>query len=218
MDAAEEFNRRQWKTNHVGDKYFNQHLLYRPRERNAGGCEDWIAAKVRQYGIDVTNQIICEIGVGYGRLAAGLSAAQLIYGIDVSEEILNTAAIYLNGIVNFKPVLSDNYKSSFPAGEGDFVYSTMVMQHIPKIMQVDYLNHFSQWLKPNGKMLVQFLVGYATDNPHSSEPHFFWRAGELFEILNALPLSLRRFDVEAVESDIKPCYWAWALLHRGGNT
>ena len=213
----ESFNRQQWKSNHVGLRYFVQHpLAYDHSQRNNCGCEDWIASKIKQYGIDVTDKIACEIGVGFGRLAAGLSSARLIYGIDVSQELLNDAVSYLSGVVQFKPVLSDDYKSSFPPGEGDFVYSAMVMQHIPSSMQLDYLRHFSQWLKPGGEMLIQFLVGYAPPDPFSVEPHFFWRVGDLFDTLNKLPLVLKRFDIEAVESDIKPCYWAWAYL--GKNT
>jgi len=212
----EGINIRQWKANHIDGKYFNHFLGYNPDSDTPFTS---FAQRLSRYGIDITDKVICEIGIGYGRLASGLGAARQVYGIDVSDELFAVTSKYLTRVGfapgQFVPVLSSDYKSSFPPSQGDLVYSAMTMQHIPKTLQLDYLLHLSLWLKPGGKMLIQFLVGYAEDTPFSHEPHFWWRAGELFDLLNAkVPLTLIRLDIEAVKSDIKPCYWAWAYLGR----
>jgi cyclopropane fatty-acyl-phospholipid synthase-like methyltransferase len=165
-----------------------------------------------RYGIDPAGQIVCEIGIGYGRLSANFKTARHVYGIDVSQELFQTTAKYLEskGFSHdrFTLLLNDEYKSRI-SSTGDFVFSSIVFQHIPKTFQVDYLRFFAGWLKPGGQMLIQFLVAEMPDAPMADQPSFFWKVPELYQVASDVPLILAHFDVELVVPGEQPCYWAW---------
>jgi hypothetical protein len=213
--TIEDFNRRQWAENHREFKYFGQH----PDYGCPASCESLLddtrfyESTVRgRYGIDPEGQTVCEIGIGYGRLAANFKTARHIYGIDVSRELFQTTARYLasRGISSdrFTLLLSDEYRRQI-SRSGDFVFSSIVFQHIPKSFQVDYLRFFAGWLNPGGQMLIQFLVGNMPDNPMADQPSFFWNVAELYQVASGLPLTLQHFDVELVVPGETPLYWAW---------
>ena len=147
-----------------------------------------------------------------GRLAANFKTARHIYGIDVSRELFQTTAKYLasRGIESDRLtlLLSDEYKRQI-SSSGDFVFSSIVFQHIPKSFQVDYLRFFAGWLNSGGQMLIQFLVGDLPDNPMADQPSFFWKVSELYQEVSSLPLVLKHFDVELVVPGETPLYWAW---------
>lgn len=215
--TIEEFNRRQWAENHRGFRYFAEHPDYGRAAGNERLKDDtWFYESTTRsrFGIDPAGKTVCEIGIGYGRLAANFKTARHIYGIDVSRELFQTTAKYLEskGIGNdrFTLLLNDEYKDHITRN-GDFVFSSIVFQHIPKSFQIDYLRFFAGWLNPGGEMLIQFLAGDLQDAPLASQPSFFWKVPELFEVVSGLPLTLKRFDVELVVPGDEPCYWAWAF-------
>lgn len=218
LATIEDFNRRQWEANHRDFRYFAEHPDYgRPVS-----CESLMDDKsfyestIRgRYQIDPTDRIVCEIGIGYGRLSASFRTARHIYGIDVSQELFRTTAKYLElkGISEdkFTLLLSDDYKHQI-SNSGDFVFSFIVFQHIPKSFQVDYLRFFADWLNPGGQMLIQFFVADMPDVPLGDQPCFCWKVPELFEVVSGLPLVLKHFDVEFMVPGDVPFYWAWAHL------
>lgn len=216
--TIEAFNRRQWAANHRDFKYFGEHPDYgRPASCESLQDDSWFYRSIirDRYAIDPEDKIVCEIGIGYGRLSANFKAAKHIYGIDVSLELFETTAKYLGlkgfGNDKFTLLLNDNYQSQI-SSKGDFVFSLIVFQHIPRSFQVDYLRFFADWLNPGGEMLIQFLVGERPDIPLGDQPSFFWRVPDLFEVVCGLPLVLSHFDVELVVPGPEPCYWAWVHL------
>ena len=211
----EDFNRRQWAANHRGFKYFGEHPDYGRPDSCECLKEDtcFYNSIIRdRYAIDSTGKVVCEIGIGYGRLSANFKTARHIYGIDVSQELFQKTAKFLElkGITKdkFTLLLSDDYQRQI-SGTGDFVFSSIVFQHIPKSFQVAYLKFFANWLNPGGEMLIQFLVGEISDIPLGDQPSFFWKVPELFEVVSNLSLTLKHFDVELVVPGEQPCYWAW---------
>jgi|GEM_PF-4544754 len=217
----EDFNRRQWADNHRDFRYFGEHPDYgQPASFESLKDDTWFyESTIRgRFGIDPAGKTVCEIGIGYGRLSANFKTARHIYGIDVSRELFQTTAKYLEskgiGSDRFTLLLSDEYENQISKG-GDFVFSSIVFQHIPKAFQLDYLRFFAGWLNPGGQMLIQFLVGDLPDAPLASQPSFFWKVPELFEVAASLPLMLKRFDVELVVPGEAPCYWAWAHWVKG---
>jgi hypothetical protein len=216
----EDFNRRQWVENHQDFKYFGEHPDYGHPESCESLLDDtsYYESTIRhRYQIDPADRIVCEIGIGYGRLSANFKTARHIYGIDVSQELFQTTARYL-GLKGFSDdrftlLLSDDYKNRI-SSSGDFVFSLIVFQHIPKSFQVDYLRFFAGWLNPGGTMLIQFLVADMPDAPEQSEPRFCWRVSELYELVRGLSLVLTRFDVEFAVPGDNPCYWAWVHLKK----
>jgi 2-polyprenyl-3-methyl-5-hydroxy-6-metoxy-1,4-benzoquinol methylase len=218
--TIEDFNRQQWTANHRGFKYFGEHPDY-GRPASCESLKDdtsFYNSIIRdRYAIDPTGKVVCEIGIGYGRLSANFKMARHIYGIDVSQELFQTTAKYLElkgiGQNTFTLLLSDDYQQSI-SSKGDFVFSSIVFQHIPKSFQMDYLRFFANWLNPGGEMLIQFLVGEMSDIPLGDQPSFFWKVTELFEVVSNLPLTLKHFDLELVVPGPQPCYWAWAYWTR----
>jgi hypothetical protein len=213
--TIEAFNRRRWAENHRDFRYFAEHPDYARPASSENLLDDtsfYDSTIRRRFGIDPAGKTVCEIGIGYGRLSANFNTARHLYGIDVSRELFQTTAKYLEskgiGSDRFTLLLSDEYKNQISVN-GDFVFSSIVFQHIPKSFQVDYLRFFAGWLHPGGEMLIQFLVGELPDAPLTSQPSFFWKVPELFEVVSGLPLTLRRFEVELVVPGETPCYWAW---------
>ena len=81
-----------------------------------------------------------------------------VYGIDVSPAILTKAVRYLRekGITNFTPVEAEKYRLTIPHGI-DLVFSIVVMQHLTRDLVRDYFCGLGSLLKPEGRMVIQFL-------------------------------------------------------------
>src|SRR5258708_9667907 len=98
QSLIEDFNRRQWAANHREFKYFGEHPDY-GRHDSCESLQDdtrFYESIIRErYAIDPRGKIVCAIGIGYGRLAANFKTARHIYGIDVSQELFQTTAKYL---------------------------------------------------------------------------------------------------------------------------
>lgn len=219
--TVEQFSRRQWAENHKGFRYFAEHQDYgSPTSHDTLIGDSWFYDTIvrDRYKIDPQDKVVCEIGVGYGRLSANFKTAKHIYGIDVSEELFETTEKYLElkgfSRDRFDLFLADQYQETIPKG-GDLVFSFIVFQHIPKTFQVDYLNFFSQWLNPGGELLIQFMVGDIECYPMNQEPSFFWAVPELFRVIQGLPLTIQHFDVNLVVPGCPPYYWAWVHLSKG---
>ena len=143
-----------------------------------------------------------------------LDAAHVI-GIDVSEDLFQTTTAVLEsvGIGQVSLHLSHTYKQEI-IEHGDFAFSYVVMQHIPKAIQKDYLRFFADWLNPGGTLLFQFLVGDYEDSPNAAEPHFWWRVDDLWIALQKVPLSIENLDIMRVESTLPSVFHAWARMVR----
>ena len=112
-------------------------------------------------GLPKTWERALDFGCGVGRLTRAMSSRfRECVGVDISAEMVNRAS-ELNAdktnckfVVNITPDLRQ-----FKSGSFDFVYSSLVLQHLPtRRMAQQYITEFLRIIKPGG--LVVFQLPY----------------------------------------------------------
>lgn len=118
-------------------------------------------------GVEVADGTFLDFGCGVGRLSKALRARfPAGYGVDISERMICLAREYVQGVtfhVNQKVSLDWLVNDSI-----DFVYTHIVLQHIPARFQRSYLDEFLRVLKPGG--LAVFQVPVEVIHPAVSAP------------------------------------------------
>jgi len=105
---------------------------------------------------DNKKKLVLDYGCGIGRLAKGISTANIrIAGVDVNHEMVKTAYKYCEGY-NAIFVLSEN-GHTIPAHNNvfDHAYSHIVLQHVNKHKVYLILKDFLRVLKPGGTAFIQ---------------------------------------------------------------
>jgi SAM-dependent methyltransferase len=100
-----------------------------------------------------------DFGCGAGRLTQALAKRfDRCVGVDVAASMLE-AARKLAPPHNCEFVLNDQTDLKlFPDKSFDFVYSSIVLQHIPHPFGVSYIAEFCRLLKPGGVLVFQIAV------------------------------------------------------------
>ena len=101
---------------------------------------------------------VVVIGCGYGRETAHIAPhVEHVYGVEVSDLILEKAVRYLAGrnIANFTPVLAERYASDIPAGI-DLVFSVACMQFITRDLVFDYFATLARKLTRQESAIAMF--------------------------------------------------------------
>jgi SAM-dependent methyltransferase len=145
---------------------------------------------------------VLEIGCGIGRMTAALARRfREVEGIDVSEEMVRRATEALAETPNVRvSVANGTDLATFGDRSFDFVFSYLVLQHIPdREITKRYLREAGRVLRPGGWMHVQ-VNGEGDAAPAAARP-----APEGA----SLPAGLRRFTARAARA-------AKAIL-RGGR-
>lgn len=107
--------------------------------------------------LPVDNLKALDFGCGVGRLTRALSDwFQTVEGIDVSPTMIDKANA-LNPDFRERINFSVNHETTtkFERGSFSFIYSTIVLQHIPYPQQVEYIKEFTRLLKPGGIVVFQ---------------------------------------------------------------
>lgn len=100
-----------------------------------------------------------DFGCGVGRLSQALSRHfQSVAGIDVSAPMLETArslassrhADNIEFVLNQRPDLRRFEDSTF-----DLIYSSLVLQHLPKSLAAAYLREFVRVVRSDGAVIIQ---------------------------------------------------------------
>jgi cyclopropane fatty-acyl-phospholipid synthase-like methyltransferase len=127
--------------------------------------------------------VVCEIGVGGGRLAARVAPrVRKLVGVDVSRSMLKKARVALAPHSNIelhlleKPALPAEWKQQF-----DFVYAFDVFVHFDLHMMWTYLQEIRRVLKKGGRAFLhtsnlQSPAGwdsFAQQESYSVVRHFF---------------------------------------------
>jgi len=122
---------------------------------------DWILKIIEDEKLELNNGKALDFGCGVGRLSRALAVFfREVTAIDISVSMLQEAVKYSNNYPNIKYLhnLSANLQilnnNSF-----DFIYSNIVLQHMPKNYQKSYIKEFCRVLKPGGIMVFQNLTG-----------------------------------------------------------
>lgn len=108
--------------------------------------------------IDVSKDHALDFGCGVGRISRALSSrfAQ-VTGIDVSPTMIQKAQdMHAGGFAHIHFKVNDTYHlQQFEDSTFDFVFTTIVLQHISYPEQLDYLKEFLRVLKAGGLLVFQ---------------------------------------------------------------
>jgi SAM-dependent methyltransferase len=199
------------------DGYFEKHPCYQGIS-DFGGQE---AVQAIEWFTPIRADMkIAVIGCGFGRETLKLAPlVQRVYGIDVSETILDKAVAFLSerNITNFTPVLAESFVQTIPSGL-DLVFSIVVMQHLTRDLVRTYFIELGRKLVPRGGLVIQFLdeagVDYrATDAPErfGGEPSISWSPWQLVELSRAAKLNLVEIRTQLVTD---AALWHWAYFRK----
>jgi ubiquinone/menaquinone biosynthesis C-methylase UbiE len=98
-----------------------------------------------------------DFGCGVGRNSKALRKRfEKGYGVDISEKMIKLARTYVPDVefnVNQKDSLEQFKDNSI-----DFVYSHIVLQHIPNQFQKKYIDEFLRILSPGGLAVIQIPI------------------------------------------------------------
>lgn len=118
------------------------------------------------------NAIALDFGCGVGRLTQALAKrCCTVHGVDISETMiaeakrLNRAPSSCYYHVNNAPNLR-----LFPVDFFDFIYTSIVLQHIPVRHVEQYLREFIRVLKPDGILLFQMPEKFRETQKEVSSP------------------------------------------------
>lgn len=108
--------------------------------------------------IPTDNESALDFGCGIGRLMRALYPKfNHITGVDVSETMIRNG-IELNKKFSDKLIFlvnKENNLNCFHSNEFSFIYSPIVLQHIPYPQSINYIKEFLRVLKPGGILLFQ---------------------------------------------------------------
>jgi cyclopropane fatty-acyl-phospholipid synthase-like methyltransferase len=195
--------------------YFEKHPLYQGGSLDMG---EYDVDKIERFVALAPHHTIVVIGCGYGREAAHFCRrVAVVYGIDVSLQILDKAAAHVrdaHGMAKFRPVLAERYATDVPIGI-DIVYSVAVMQHLTRDMVCDYLQTLGGKLSPDGRMVIQFLETDASDDDAAVarvyEPSVSWSACQIAVVCQAAGLTALDIKTDVIRPG---CAWHWAFVGR----
>lgn len=194
--------------------YFDHH----PHYQNDEGSEGHECSIVEWFTPLRSDMDIVVIGVGYGRETAHLARrVRSVYGIDVSDLILDKARCYLadRGVTNFVPLLAESYRAYLPSSI-DLVFSLAVMQHLTRDLVRDYLGGLGGNLSQSGKMVIQFLETDTADFTADAEdrvyePSVSWSIWQIVQAARDSGLKLEQSRSYLVTP---AALWHWACLSR----
>jgi arabinofuranan 3-O-arabinosyltransferase len=114
-------------------------------------------ARARQLGLPASGARALDFGCGAGRLTRPLTDRfDLVTGVDIAPEMLdlarrdNPAAGRCEFVLNDRPDLA-----ALADGGFDLVYSSVVLQHLPRALIRAYLAELARVLRPGGALIVQ---------------------------------------------------------------
>lgn len=196
--------------------YFENHPDYQGI-KEAGGPESLNA--ISRFVELRSDMKLVVIGCGYGRETLKLAPlVGAVYGIDVSDTILDKAEAFLRSkeISNFVPVTHAEYKAKVPSGI-DLVFSIVVMQHLTRDLVRDYFKSLGEKLKAGGGFVVQFLeeqfdgVELADAQLEVVEPSISWTKRQLVELSEVSGLELVSVRTEQVTPT---ALWHWTYFRK----
>lgn len=113
-----------------------------------------------------------DFGCGVGRISRALRRRfENGFGVDISPKMVELARTYVDG-VEFIANQTDSL-AGFDDASVDFVYSHIVLQHIPNEYQRRYIDEFLRVLRPGG--LAVFQIPIDIINPQKTKASLAYR-------------------------------------------
>lgn len=112
--------------------------------------------RLDQLGICRARSAALDFGCGVGRLTAALSGYfDSVTGVDISPSMLDRARGLLDGQPGCRVVhnASPDLKI-FPDASFDLVCSSLVLQHMPRVLACAYLTEFVRVTRPGGAIVI----------------------------------------------------------------
>lgn len=113
--------------------------------------------KIKRKGEDIKFHTALDFGCGVGRLSRPLSERfRRVIAVDVSSSMLDEARRANRHITKIEFLHNPAANLSIiPDNSIDFIYSNIVLQHMPKNRQLIYIREFCRVLRPKGIFAVQ---------------------------------------------------------------
>jgi len=174
-----------WKNLH-NKLYFGKHRLYKKFDTE---IPKLVEVK------DIKNKVVVEIGGGYGRNTTFFAKhAKMVYMIEVSEKILQMAALFIrrHNCYNVKFLSTDTYDTAIPYGI-DYVYESLVFQHIEPTLTKKYIDDMYEKLNVGGIFNMQFRLGKNKNYyPKNLEPTVYHKRDDVIAYFD-------KFKIEHIE-------------------
>lgn len=158
--------REQWETLGADDPYWA--VLTDPNKRggkwnsneffNTGKTEiENVLGKLSNLSVKLDRSVALDFGCGVGRLSRALANEfRKVIAVDVSSSMLEEAKKANHNIKNIEFIHNtDEHLEIIPERSVDFLYSNIVLQHMPKNRQMGYIREFCKVLSPSGILAIQ---------------------------------------------------------------
>jgi glycosyltransferase involved in cell wall biosynthesis/SAM-dependent methyltransferase len=179
--------------------------LTQPDKKGGGWEEDeffeegrrdvrYALATIEAVGIPLHYDKGLDFGCGPGRLTQALAEHfQEVHGVDIAPAMIAKAkALNRHGDRCIYHLNEAPHLRLFDDNTFDFVYSALVLQHMPRPLALGCIMEFVRVTKPGGLMVFQVPDHRrATELPAEQEddgvPEAFWRGREPMMIMSAIP-------------------------------
>jgi ubiquinone/menaquinone biosynthesis C-methylase UbiE len=150
----------------------------------ASGEQDYIRLvhpTLQKLQFDPTSKTMAELGCGAGRMTRSFAQRfKSVSAVDISAEMQSRARGYLRPFSNIRWVLSNGETlSAIESASVDFVFSYLVLQHMPtKEVVFSSIREMMRILRPGGAFLFQFNG--------SDRPTMNWKGKAISRILDGI--------------------------------
>ena len=155
-----------------------------PESFIASGEEDFerlVVPVLARCGLPAVGKCMLELGCGAGRMTSSFAKRfELVYALDLSQEMLSRGRLMHSAQKNILWLQSNGVDLSSVASDSiDFVFSYLVLQHLPKEeLVLQYIREMLRVLRPGGVFLFQFNGGL--------EPTMNWCGRLSWGVMDAL--------------------------------
>lgn len=142
--------------------------------REIDGAMEYIDGVMEEAGLELRMGRALDFGCGVGRVTQALAHHfKRVNGLDISPEMIDRALSHNKhpGRVEYH---LNTERLPFRGGTFDFVYSIIVLQHVPSALAQAYVAEFIRVLKPGG--ISHFEIPEGPDYPHPIACLSMWTA------------------------------------------
>jgi len=101
----------------------------------------------------ITTGVALDFGCGVGRLTQAMARRfTSCIGVDISQQMIQRA-ISLNQHARCRYIANSDIRLPFADGSFAFIYSNIVLQHVPRRLSTEYLREFVRVLAPDGVLV-----------------------------------------------------------------